>query len=236
MENDCSEMRPVLGALADRELSGAMARRVEDHAAACASCGAELEATRALSRRLGGLRLPETPVRFRPERPGRWRYLPGTAAAALLAAVLFLAVPGPIPDLVALTTELHQDHLGEPAALRQLDLRLHLPESVTECACPADLSPASPFFVYRTGDTVLSVLLTDRIPGPLPDSAARAADGRDYHFFKGARSNAIVGRSGSVSHIWVSRLDEREMLRAILKTREGSDLFGNERPDLHGLT
>jgi anti-sigma factor (TIGR02949 family) len=46
---DCNEARPLLDAALDRELSGADARRIEQHLARCADCRREAQALRAVS-------------------------------------------------------------------------------------------------------------------------------------------------------------------------------------------
>jgi hypothetical protein len=236
MERRCSEVLPQLDGLLDGELQPSAEAAVADHVATCAACRQELESRRTLKLALARLVLPDCP----PVRTGspRWR----VAAAILFVASLLLSLPAAVPDVVALTSRIHDDYLQGRLAPsltpHDLGLRVSLPGAsyVGQCACPPELGAASPFIVYRRGDTPISLLVLEADPGPLPASARRTAEGREYYFFRSNRNNAVVCRTDKLYHIWVSRMNEKDLVQTLMATNEGRRLLEGERLTLEGIT
>ncbi len=236
MQIECPGMDPFL----DGELPEAEAKKAADHVASCASCAAELESLRALKAALSRVRLPSPPRRFslRPARRSPLRTLSAAAAVLVTAASVLFSLPAPIPEVVALTAQFHDYYLAGRVTPRDIGLKVSLPgaDYLGQCPCPPELGSASPFIVYRKGDTPISLLLSESPPGELPESARRSREGRDYHAFRVGANTIILCRSEKLSHIWVSRLGEEDLVRTLLATNEGRRLFAGERLTLEGIT
>jgi hypothetical protein len=237
MEQRCSEFLPQLDGQLDGELQPSAEAAVADHLAACSACRQEIDSRRALKLALARLVLPDCPPIRMAEGSPRWR----VAAAILFVASVLLSLPAAVPDVVALTSQLHTDYLeGRLTGLtpRDLGLQISIPGAsyVGQCACPPELGASSPFIVYRRGDTPISLLVLEADPGPMPASARRISEGREYYFFRSNRNNAIVCRTGKLCHIWISRMDEEDLAQTLLATREGRSLLEGERLTLEGIT
>jgi hypothetical protein len=236
----CEEVFPRLDAALDGELSPAEGRSVFDHARACAACAAEMESRRLLKEALARLVLPPPPAALRlPSlRPSAARRLPAVAAALLAATVVLFSIPAPVPELVALSSRLHDDYLDGRLDLRALGLQATPPGTsyVGQCPCPPSMGAASPLVVYRRGDVPVSLLVFESRAADLPPRAQRALGDREYYFFSIRGKKAVVCQSGALCHVWVSRLDETTLVETILATQEGRRLFGGDRLTLEGIT
>lgn len=234
---DCRDAFPRIDALLDGELEAPEARTVEEHLGACPACRLEADDRGRLSLALARLELPSapplTPAFARPRR----RLLPA-AAALLLMSLVFLAAPSGIPDVVAMTSRLHDQVLSGALKPEDLGLRPSLPGStfVGECCCPPELGTSAPFLVYRHGTESISLLVVEADPGPLPAASRRSVKGRDLNVFRSARNCVILCRSGRLTHLWVSRLPEEALIAAILATREGRRALSGERLSLEGVS
>ena len=234
---NCRDAFPRIDALIDGELEGPEGRTVEEHLRTCPACSTEADDRRKLSRALARMELPPAPALPSVFRPPRRRLLPA-AAAVLLAGLVFLAAPSGIPDVVAMTSRLHDQMLSGALKPEDLGLRPSLPGStfVGECCCPPQLGTSAPFLVYRHGSESISLLVVEADPGPLPSASRRSVKGRDLHVFKTSRNSVILCRAGRLTHLWVSRLPEEALIAAILATREGNRALSGERLSLAGVS
>jgi hypothetical protein len=203
----------------DGELTPAEAREIDAHLDACAGCRAERDSRAALKQALGRLRLPPAPRRItmgdlQPAR--RWRWTAAAAAIVVIAIVLF-SLPAPLPPLVALSVRLHEDYLGGALAPADLGLTVSRPivNSAGDCSCCRGIGASSPFVVYRKGNVPITLLIVEAEPGPLPVASRRSIGGREVHAFHVGGEVAIVCPWGKLCQVWVARLEEAELLRAI---------------------
>jgi copper chaperone CopZ len=248
MAKTCSELFHWVDGLVDGELTPEEAREVERHLEACPPCRSERDSRAALKRALSELRRPASPRRFtvadlRPLHVWKWT---GAAAAVLVMALVLFSLPAPLPEVVALSVRLHDDYVNgrlapghlEGLTPHELGLKVSVPgtDYVGDCTCCRELGVASPFIVYRKGGVPITLLVVEGEPRPLPPSARRTREGREFHSFRAGKDHAVVCQSGKICHIWVSRLEEAELVRTILATPEARQLFGGDRLTLEGIT
>src|SRR2546422_8567171 len=172
MESSCREFLEKVDAFVDGALEPPETRAVEAHLVACAACRGERDSRASLKRALAALRLPPSPRRFtmadlRPAR--RWRWT-AAAAAVVVAALVLLSLPAPLPELVALSVQLHDDYLRGRLIPKEIGLKVSIPgaDYVGQCACPPELGHSSPFIIYRKGGTPISLLIGETEPRDLP--------------------------------------------------------------------
>ena len=188
METACTNCLEKVDALVDGELEPEVARRLEAHLDSCATCRAERDSRRSLKRTLSSLGFPPAPRRvtmadLAPAR--RWRWT-AAAAAVIVAALVLLSLPAPLPEVVALSVQLHDDYLRGKIAPRgltpkEVGLKVSVPgaDYVGQCACPPELGPSSPFIVFRRGATPISLLIAETEPKELPAAARRSLSSFD---------------------------------------------------------
>jgi len=235
MENSCRKYLETVDAQLDGELA-----RDEAHPAACAPCRAERDSRAALKRALSTLPLTPAPRRvtmasLSPAR--RWGWT-AAAAAVLVGTLVLLSLPAPLPEVVALSIQMHDDYLSGRITPHDIGLKISIPgaDYVGQCACPPSLGPSSPFIIYRKGQTPISLLIAETEPRDLPASARRSLDGRPYHLFKAGPNRVLVYQSGKLCTVWVSRLEESDLVATILATKVGRELFQGERVTLEGIS
>ena len=172
---------------------------------------------------------------LRPAR--RWRWT-AAAAAVVVAALVLLSLPAPLPELVALSVQLHDDYLRGRLIPKEIGLKVSIPgaDYVGQCACPPELGHSSPFIIYRKGGTPISLLIGETEPRDLPASARRTVDGREFYLFRAGGDRVLVCQSGKLCHVWVARLEEADLVQTILATRVGRELFSGERVTLKGIS
>jgi hypothetical protein len=216
MAKDCAAAFPLLDALVDGELAEDAAREVASHAAACPACAAELADRRRLKEALARVELP--PPAFAPRRR-RAKAGAAAAAAALVTvgAVLFLS-PRP-PEVVALSSELHDRYLEGRLTSRELGLTVSIPgaDFVGRCDCPPALGNSVPLIGFRQGDAAITLLLLEGEPR-LPDRERRSSP-FPYWFFRAGRNHVLVTLKGGLTQVWVSRLPEPAFVRALQETQ-----------------
>lgn len=240
MTDACREYFRKIDARLDGALAPEEALALDAHLAECAGCRAERDSRAALKRALASLRLPAAPRRISmadllPARRWGWS---AAAAAVLVMALVLLSLPAPLPEVVALTSRLHDEFLDRRLTPDAIGLKVSIPgaEYVGQCACPPKVGAASPFIVYRKGTTEISLLVLEGGPVGLPASSRRTSEGRDYHSFRAGRNTVLLVRSHDLFQVWTSRLEEAELLHAIRLTREGRLLLGGERISLSEFT
>jgi anti-sigma factor RsiW len=184
--------------------------------------------------------------------PRRLRvWIPAAAAAVLAVAVLFLrplpASATSIPRFVAGGALFHGRYLAAAPAFnadspnemrayfrRALDAEVVMPAfDAGPCkgggctgACPCSIDPAPvPWILYRRGDTAVSLLIVPAASDPLPDSARRSSEGRDYYAFAVRGATALVRPARSQAFVWIAKIPEAELLECVLRTSEGRDAF-----------
>jgi hypothetical protein len=231
----CRDAFPLLDAHLDGELEAADDRAVAAHLEGCADCRTEARDRRRLRHALSTLPLPA--AASLPAGPARRRRLPAAAVAAatLIAALLFLAVPPAVPELLAAGSRLHDRVLAGAWRPADLGLRPARPGEGDACCCAPAPGIASPFVVYRRGDVAVSLVATEGDPGTLPEDARRIREGRIYHAFRVGLNTVLVIRDGPLTHLWVSRLPEEELLSALLSTVPGRRGLRGERLGLGGV-
>jgi hypothetical protein len=246
MNEPCGGIFPRIDAFLDGELAEEGTRQLIRHLAGCAACSAELESRRALKRALFQLRLPEAPAPARegadgpvPERPRRARWIAAAASVLAALAVLFL-LPGRIPEVVALSSELHDRYLDGKLAPGELGLKVAIPgaDFVGRCDCPPALGRSIPFIVYRRGQTPISLLILESAVEIRRDLSRADGAGFDLPFwsFRVGPNTVLVCPKGGLTQIWVARLDEAEILQAVRATRVGQAFAGRERVTLDELS
>lgn len=247
MDRPCPDWIGKIDAALDSELPAAEMGAVTAHLGSCAACHSEQQARASLKERLRRLVLPPAPRRFtmadlRPARTWRWT---AAAAAVLVMALVLLSLPAPLPEVVALSVQLHEDFLAgrlapDPAGTVRpgnLGLKVAVPgtEYVGDCCCRGP-APASPLIVYRKSGVPITLLIVEAASAALPERSLRRIDGRPVHAFRAGPDTVIVCPSGKVCHVWVARLEEKELLNIILATTEGRKLFAGERLTIEGVT
>ncbi len=239
MKQGCGEVFPRIDAFLDGELPEDGARDVMKHLAGCAPCSGELESRRALKRALRDLQLPEAPA-VRLSRP-RWARWFAAAAALLVAVLVFFSVPAPVPEVAAASSRLHDEFLEGRLTRGELGLKVSIPgaDFVGRCACPPALGDSVPFISYNKGGTPISLLILELEPG-LPSRDLKVLEGpgfrMSYWHFRAGRNSVLVCPKGGLTQIWVSRLDEEELGRAVQATRMGQAFGGGERVTLDELS
>src|ERR1043166_958106 len=209
MDRSCSKAFPKIDSLLDGALEREEARAIEAHVDACDACRAELESRRSLKRGLSALRLPPAPrrVTMADLRPSGWKRWTAAAAAILVIALVLLSLPAPLPEVVALSVQLHEDYLRGKLVPKELGLKVAIPggEYVGQCACPPEMGASSPFIIYRQGATAISLLIAETEPRDLPASAHRTVEGRDFYFFRAGIDRVLVCQSGDICPFWSPR-------------------------------
>jgi hypothetical protein len=227
MQDRCGELGSRIDGLLDGELDPPEAQAAQAHVASCAACRAELDSRAALARALGKLVLPAPPraIDTRFLRPRVRRFIPLSAAALFILALLVFSLRGPIPEVVAASSELHDRVVAGRVALLELGLK-SAPSAHPDCPCP-DLGRTSPFIVYRAGTTPISLLILESHARPDP-SGPRT--------FRSGANSVVLFQTGKLSHLWVSRLPADELREAIPKTAVGRRLVSGEEIGLSGIT
>jgi len=230
MPQDCAGRLPLLDALLDGELPPDRAADVAAHAKLCTLCGTELADRRRLKEAVARLQLPDVPAR---RRTGRWV---AAAAAAFIAVAGVFLLPPRVPEVVALSSRLHDRYLEGSLTPRELGLKVSIPgaDFVGRCDCPPALGNSVPLVAYRKGATPITLLILEVEPG-LPASSRRESP-FPYWFFKSGRNRVMVCPKGTLTQIWISRLPEDELLGAVLTTRVGRTLADSTRVTLGELS
>ncbi len=186
-----------------------------------------------------------------------WRWSTGTAAALAAGLLLMLVMPAgaEMPRVVRESSAFHDrvvsgavrpESLGDPAALRDyfrasLGAEVYAPalgcnvEGGCVCSLP-DEKLKAPWIVYRRGETLISLLVLEDDGRPLPASARRTQQGRDYYVFRCGENTIVCCRSEKLCHVWIARMDEARLLETALSTREGKQAFSGQRLTLRGVT
>ncbi|MBI2930765.1 MAG: zf-HC2 domain-containing protein [Planctomycetes bacterium] len=185
-------------------------------------------------------------------RLARWSTL---AAAGLVAVALVTPAGADVPRLMAESSEFHDrivdgsispQNIDDPRELRRyfqtaLGAEVYAPALGCDlnggcvCSIPEEKLSA-PWIIYRRGDTLISLLVVSDRGTELPESARRAHEGRDYFAFRHERNTILCCRTERSCHIWIARLNERELLDIVLNTREGRQVFAGQRLSLRGVT
>lgn len=254
----CIETRNLLDAWIDGEAPE------PPHVESCVACRREAEARRALKGRFRSLSLPAPAAlatRLRAVMsPRRWNFVPATAAAAVLVALLFLVRPSPtepLPEIVARAAAFHDrvvrgqvrpDRADHPASLaryfrERLNLDVVIPppgqETTLAGGCCCDLpgqESAAPYILYRVRDIPLSLLVVEDHHPSFPSQAKRIRQEQAYFVFRIGRCTVLCCCAGPVCHVWIAEMDETALLEAILATSIGRQAFSGERIPLSGVT